>query len=355
MFFGSYFGDWDNESNFLRASLGSGYALTASWSGRPLYFYHRMALGETVGECVRLSQNNGEGGPYEPQYYGTREVHTGLLGDPTLRLHPVVPITNLTATLNGGLALSWNASSDSAIQGYNIYRSTNSGGSFTRLNSSLVTTTNFTDRAPITNGVYMVRAIKLETTPSGSYFNPSEGIFYTNILTIAQSPPNSATLVKSDAVTRGNWKGVYGSQGYWLVDTPAALPNYATVTTASPQWLWQTQTATVFAPLRPDPATGRIAACWYSATQVVFIFFFSDAQPHRVSMYFLDWTASGRRQRVDVVDRDTGAALDSRDLSSFSSGIYFTWDLVGNVAIRLTPSNVNAVASGIFFDATPGH
>jgi hypothetical protein len=277
-----------------------------------------------------------------------------LLGDPTLRLHPVVPVTNLTATANSGLSLTWTASSDTAIQGYNIYRSTNSAETFTRLNNSLVTTTNFTDPAPVTNAVYMVRAIKHEATPSGSYFNPSEGVFYTNTFQIAQAPPNSARFVKSDAITRGNWKGIYGREGYWVIDASASLPNYVAVTTPSPQWLWQSQTATAFAPLRPDPATGRIAACWYSTTKVVFDFSFNDVKSHRVSLYFLDWTASGRQQRVDVIDRDTGALLDSRELSNFSKGIYFTWDMAGDVTIQLTPSNINAVASAIFFDSVPG-
>ncbi|MGZ8940158.1 MAG: C25 family cysteine peptidase, partial [Limisphaerales bacterium] len=58
MFLGSYFGDWDNESAFLRASLGSGYALTTSWAGRPHWFYHQMGLGDTIGASTVASQNN---------------------------------------------------------------------------------------------------------------------------------------------------------------------------------------------------------------------------------------------------------------------------------------------------------
>src|SRR5690606_147611 len=75
MFLGSYFGDWDNESNFLRAPLGSGKALTTSWAGRPHWFYHHMALGEPIGYSTTLSQNNGYGGLYEGQNWGTRQVH----------------------------------------------------------------------------------------------------------------------------------------------------------------------------------------------------------------------------------------------------------------------------------------
>ena len=356
MFFGSYFGDWDNESNFLRASLGSGSALATSWSGRPLYFYHRMALGETVGQSVRLSQNNGVGGVYEPHYEGSRYVNTGLLGDPTLRLHPVLPPTSVTATAGAGLVLSWTASGDAAIQGYHVYRSTNAAGPFTRLNNSLVGNVTFTDPAPVANGIYMIRAVKLESTSSGTYLNPSQGIFYTNTFQISPTPTstNSSRFVKSDSATHGNWKGVYGSEGNWVIGAPAAsLPSYGTVTTTSPRWVWAAQTTSPIAPYLPGQTIARIAACWYSATQVGFDFTMNDAQRHRVSIYFLDWTGSGRQQRVDLIDRDTGAILDSRAVSGFANGIYLTWDIAGNVSVRLTPSNINAVASAIFFDAVP--
>jgi fibronectin type 3 domain-containing protein len=43
--------------------------------------------------------------------------------------------------------LSWDASASSGILGYNIYRATGSGGPYTKLNSSVVSATNYTDNA----------------------------------------------------------------------------------------------------------------------------------------------------------------------------------------------------------------
>lgn len=191
MLFGSYFGDWDNESNFLRAALGStSYTLTVSWTGRPHYFYHHMALGETIGHSVRLSQNNATGGLYEKQNYGTRYVNTGLLGDPTLRLHPVLPPMNLSGGISGSsLVLAWTGSPDSALQGYHVYRGASASGPFTRLTASApLTATSFVDAAAPSNAVYMVRAVKLETSGSGTYYNASQGIFLTNGVNLGTSP-----------------------------------------------------------------------------------------------------------------------------------------------------------------------
>jgi hypothetical protein len=171
------------------------------------------------------------------------------------------------------------------------------------------------------------------------------GIFFDEM----PAPATAARFVKSDVVTHGDWKGVYGNQGYWMVGAPASLPNYATVTTAAPQWTWNSNSPYARALQLPN-STNRIEACWYSATQVGFDFNITDGQLHRVSIYFLDPTFQGRQERVDLVNRDTNAILHSTSLSTFTTGVYLTWEITGHVSIRLTPITVNAVASGMFFD-----
>jgi hypothetical protein len=200
------------------------------------------------------------------------------------------------------------------------------------------------------NGIYLTWEItgnvSIRLTPSTVNAVVS-GVFFDGVP--AAAPATSARFVKSDTTTRGNWKGVYGNQGYSIVGAPAVLPTYATLTTAAPQWTWGQSTSA--SALELPGSTSRIAACWYSSTQAGFDFSVKDGQTHRVSFYFFDATSSGRQQRVDVVDRSTGAVLDTRPLANFSSGVYLTWEIAGDVSIRLTPTAVNAVASGIFFDA----
>ena len=40
----------------------------------------------------------------------------------------------------------------------------------------------------------------------------------------------SASFVRQDTTTQGNWIGTYGSQGYDVIGNAASLPSYATVT-----------------------------------------------------------------------------------------------------------------------------
>jgi len=102
------------------------------------------------------------------------------MGDPTLRMHPVQPANALTAWTNvASVQLSWTASYDSVL-GYHVYRAADPSGPFTRLTGSLLTSTAFTDPAPLSGAnAYMVRAVKLESTPSGTYYNASQGSFVT--------------------------------------------------------------------------------------------------------------------------------------------------------------------------------
>ncbi len=183
MMLGSYFGDWDNNNNFLRAPLANttgGLALANMWTGRPHWHIHSMATGRPLGYGTLITQNNL--GDY-PTGFGGGQVHIALMGDPSLRLFPVQPITSLSSTdTPGKVNLSWTASTDSNIQGYAIYRGAagaDTTGDFVRLNNTLVTTTSYDDLSGVPNTAYtyMVRAVKLETSASASYLNSSQGVF----------------------------------------------------------------------------------------------------------------------------------------------------------------------------------
>ncbi|MBK8563868.1 MAG: T9SS type A sorting domain-containing protein [Saprospiraceae bacterium] len=174
MLCGSFFGDWDSPDNFLRAPLASpGWTLTSCWAGNPPFTLHRMAMGEPIGQSLLRTQNATEG----DYYPGPQLVHTSLMGDPSLRLHPVKPIDNLTATETvSGVEISWTAPAGETVAGYNIYRAENPLGDFVKINSNLVTATSFLDIVqPVDSALYMVRVVKLETTGSGSYWNMSLG------------------------------------------------------------------------------------------------------------------------------------------------------------------------------------
>lgn len=177
--FGSYFGDWNNNNNFLLAFIAGGQGLTTAWLGGIHGYFHHMGMGEVVGESMRRSTNNKIQNTYYPKYVccGDANRQNALHGDPTLTQYRVAPATSFSATPTstaGNIVFNWTASSESVL-GYNVYEITNT--TITKLNSSLITGTSFTSNIPnsTTGKTYSVRAVKLQTTSSGSYFNMSTG------------------------------------------------------------------------------------------------------------------------------------------------------------------------------------
>src|SRR5207237_1150777 len=114
------------------------YGLTCALSGRPHWFLHHMALGETIGYSTRLTQNNTPNGLYQNQMNSCAgQIHIALMGDPTLRMHMVAPPTGLHGIKTEmRMKLNWTESSES-VAGYHVYRGANADGPFTRVTESL--------------------------------------------------------------------------------------------------------------------------------------------------------------------------------------------------------------------------
>ncbi len=204
-----------------------------------------------------------------------------------------------------------------------------------------------------TNGVYLVWNLSGHVTVRITNLNgPANavlsGLFFGN----GAGAANAATFVGTDTSTAGSWKGVYGLDGYNVINDSASYPAYASVTpSANLNYTWA-DSASEPRDLQKGSAADRIAACWYSETSFNVDLAFSDGNTHRVAFYFLDWDTyqGGRVQRVDLVDA-AGRVLDTRTVSSFSSGVYVVWNLSGHVTARITNLNApaNAVLSGLFF------
>ena len=84
-------------------------------------------------------------------------------------LPPAAP-TGLSATPgNGTVSLNWNDNGESDLAGYNVYRSTTQGSGYSKLNGSLLSTSNYTDNS-VANGTtyyYVVTAVDTGTNESG--------------------------------------------------------------------------------------------------------------------------------------------------------------------------------------------
>jgi hypothetical protein len=171
LLFGSYFGDWDQPDNLMRAALAAG-ALTCGWAGRPHWFLHPMALGGTIGDALLRTQRN-IGADYRPIGSCLRGIHIALLGDPTLRLHPLPPPGPATALRNGrSVSLHWLPAP--TTDAYHIYRDDGSG--FRRLTDEPIRALSWTDADAPESAMHLVRAVARQQVWCGDYANLSQGV-----------------------------------------------------------------------------------------------------------------------------------------------------------------------------------
>jgi len=165
----------------------------------------------------------------------------------------------------------------------------------------------------------------------------------------------SASFSGVDTTTQGNWRGVYGGDGYNVINDTVQYPSYAAVTaTGQSSFTWAASTADGRA-LQKAASTDRIAATWYGDTMSIDVTF-TDVVAHQVAVYVLDWDNRGRAETLEVRNGDSNALLDTRSASGFAGGQYFRWMVTGHVRIRIiNASTLNAVISGLFFDAGGGN
>ena len=191
----SHWGYWyqsnlvSSGSNDMELRLAeNSFTLDFTWNIWGLrYIYHRMGMGLDAGDMLKTSINNqnvgSNAGPYNYKFNNTSNgdysgvLYMAQMGDPALRLFMFAPPTSLSVVSTAGQpVLTWTASTDPTVTGYHVYRATYLNAPFTRLTTSPIATTTYTDTtATPGNYVYMVRAVRLESTGGGSFYNASLG------------------------------------------------------------------------------------------------------------------------------------------------------------------------------------
>lgn len=160
-------------------------------------------------------------------------------------------------------------------------------------------------------------------------------------------PPTSSAFVGVDSSTQGNWRTLYGAEGYSIALASSTLPQLTVRDATTFQW-----GASPTDPKGLDVGNGaRLASTWFSDKSFSLDMNLTDGAAHQVAIYALDPDRRGRVQRVEVLDT-AGNVLDVRTMSGFTEGQYLVWNLSGQFTIRVTRvSGVNAVVSGIFLGA----
>jgi fibronectin type 3 domain-containing protein len=134
------------------------------------------------------------------------------------------------------VTLGWNANSESDLAGYNVYRATTSGGSYTKVNGSLVTSTSYVDTS-VANGTkyyYVVRAVDTSTNSSGNS-NEASATPTAGPDTTPPPVPSGLTATAGDGSASLGWGAVSASDlaGYNLYRSTTSGGPYSTKVNSS--------------------------------------------------------------------------------------------------------------------------
>jgi hypothetical protein len=159
--------------------------------------------------------------------------------------------------------------------------------------------------------------------------------------------PGTATFVRTDTTSLGDWTALYGVDGYSIPNTVAVYPSYAKVVEHGNLYTWAASTTDTRG--TELIGGGRVARAWYSSASFTHSLNVGSST-HTVAFYFVDWDRAGRAETVEILDGVSGTVLDSRTVSGFGGGQYLVYDLSGYIQVRVTKTaGGNGVMSGIFF------
>lgn len=169
----------------------------------------------------------------------------------------------------------------------------------------------------------------------------------------APGPSGTAVYSGTDTTTQGTWTGVYGSNGYEIINDATQLPTYAGLAlSGGTNDTWAASTADPRALQTASGASTRIASTYYAPSTVTLSLNLTDGALHRVALYLLDWADFGRTESVSILDANTGSVLATETYTNINNGVWSVWNLSGKVVIQVKSltNSANVLISGIFFD-----
>ncbi len=167
MSFGSLVvGSSHSQNGTLKAGTGSVTVSSASWNGSGyslsgITFPTTIAAGSTLPFTVTFT----------PQGSGSASGQVSFLSDASNSPTTISLTGSGTQSTQHSVDLSWNASA-SQVAGYNVYRGAQSGGPYTKLNTSLISALSFLDTSVQSGATYYYVATSVDSSNvESSYSN----------------------------------------------------------------------------------------------------------------------------------------------------------------------------------------
>ncbi len=162
-------------------------------------------------------------------------------------------------------------------------------------------------------------------------------------------PPAAAKFLGIDWLTKGDWKGKYGGEGYIVVGGGTNLPQNIRIEPSGQnisEWPADNNSNALL-----DPGSDlRLGSQWVGAWGFAVDLGFEDGSNHLLSLYFYDGPISVKAERIQLLDAVTGAVLNEQLVQDMENGHYYSWLVQGAVRLNLTTEIGASVINGLFVD-----
>jgi subtilisin family serine protease len=167
----------------------------------------------------------------------------------------------------------------------------------------------------------------------------------------------SASVVSTNAVSSGDWRGRYGSTASFIYGGTTGTPTFPGLTSSlTPDGSTVTESrvraGSTAGPLFPE-GDQRSNSTLISEQTMAFQFDFTTLGSQQLTLYFADLDRRNRAQSIVVRNTDTGLLLSQTSYSRFQNGQYVTLQLSGRVTIEVTPTRGDAALNALFLDPVP--
>ncbi len=162
-------------------------------------------------------------------------------------------------------------------------------------------------------------------------------------------------LDRIDYTTKGNWTGVYGSDGYYLIGGKYVIPSYMTEQSVkfcnAYLLVWDSDSWDERALV--NPATGkRIMVYQESKDEFCVNVIIAGQISREITLYFADFERFHTDLRIEVFNKLHHKLLDTVKLNRVDDGLYLTFKALGDILFKIfKESGRLAFVSGIFFQS----
>ncbi|OAS17436.1 fibronectin type III domain-containing protein [Paenibacillus oryzisoli] len=316
-----------------------------------VYAYNVTGLSPATAHTFAVEPGNGSG------YWGrklTVPLTTAAGMDAAPPVWPAGSALTTSQETANGVHLAWNAAMDNrGVTKYRIYRD----GTLLATVGSSVYTYDVTGLTSETGYTFRVQAG--DAAQNWSEDGPSATVATT---------PDPTYYMGQDSVTKGNWIGTYGGDGYILpffaatsasgkdATTPAhiaSLPSYVSSYSlggSNGYNIMQNPSTDVRALKMPDGSIRKMLTVYTYGT-LTHSFTLSDNSPHQVSFYTTDFGSTEVNvEQFELLD-GSGNVLDIQTIDGINGGKYVSYLVRGSFKLRFAKlAGTQANVEAIFFD-----